>query len=707
MLSAPKKFEKLLGRSQKKMFMDFWDNNTGIDEFSDGIVNALNSSDDKLFSDLADTGVTLSKDRKKQAPFHVTSDNIEAVGEDRFKFLLSLYTHMEEAEADNFIKGMRQTAASIDSITAYLQDTDFKFIDTANMIEFFIAINQPDFKLNIFNEFFMNRQRLIRNAVFQSIYGKNPLEAMTRAVNKARNRLTTTRDPHLNRAYASLLKDFKLKLNLLSGKRFIDDEAWFLASNILNKTMSYATFSPARSAPRNLILDYEGHNLSIGHTLYDGGTNIGKTVSNIFRGLSFLLRQALGNPEQKDGISSILNIAGWANSIDGMFAGNTLSFEDAFDTQIGTTKVQKGLNYVDSKMNQGLHHLYKWSGNHSLVDLNRARRMVSIQQLFTNVLTHKNYDKWMESLTQVELEQLDYLKSNFDLDETTFDFLKEANKVEVDFNAPALNALGFKSFPPFISKQSILDTPDDIARRYVRKNESPKQFKQRIARGWQGFIYNSTTRKTPTPMIADSINGPLLANIPAWIGFTMRPFLKFADSAHVQMVNWVESMGTAVYGRPTNYIGFDRSLLAWARGLSVYLAYGAAVIWVKDLFDNKKPTDFTKLKNIQRLTAITGFGGYANMAAAQAIGVFPSKTSSTYATTPMGAFLSHLKNISKGAKQGPKELGHSVLNSIPHLNMWYTSGATEYLLNQLLLEPYQLEERYTNLERYGKPYLYE
>ena len=708
LIHEPLKFKKLYDVTHEDLFAALYDNRTLGLKVPDALISVIREADTFLVNNFKNEGVALTGNIQDYLPFHLSSDTINAVGRDKVINSLTIHTRMNKEQIIKFIDSLDYTNRPLNfsQMSSVIKEYNMEFKSGADVIEFFKSINSNDFELNILNEYFMQRQRLIRLANMQKIYGNYPVETLGKSIYKVRRGIKQL-DRTLDRSYRAMVSDFHTKLELLSGKKFVDNEAWFKFSSAFNQTLSILTAAPARSAPRNLFIDYEGHKLAVGSSLYNGESNVGKSVSNIFRNLSFLLQQAIGNPEQKKAITTILDIAGWANSIDGMFQSNTLAFEDLFDRSPGINKTAKYAGWLDEKLRQSQDMLFKWSGNHSLIDIVRARRFMSIQQMFTNMLNHTDYDSWVNSLDARALQQLDFLRTNFNLDRKMFSFLQEASRTKVNFESDHSFALGFDLFPEFISAQSIIDTPDIIAAKYARPDETPGQFKARIAKGWQSFIYNSTTSHAPVPTMADSLTGPLLTNIPAWLSLTMRPFVKFADSAHAQFVDYLESAGTALYGRPTQFPGFGRSLMFATKGLLYYTAFGAATVWIKDLFNNRQPTDFTDPLNIARLTALTGFGGFPTMVASNALGIFNSKGSSLYAATTLGPAYYHANNLQRAVKNnswGEAVIGLNRAN--PFTQLWYASGTIDFILNHTLLEKPELRRKYRNIETYGKPYLF-
>ena len=112
---------------------------------------------------------------------------------------------------------------------------------------------------------------------------------------------------------------------------------------------------------------------------------------------------------------------------------------------------------------------------------------------------------------------------------------------------------------------------------------------------------------------------------------------------------------------------------------------------------------------LTKLVAISGFGGVYNMAAANLAGVFPTYGGSLYSQTPLGSLFKSGKGIYKATQQPDNVLGHTagaLHRANPFTQLWYASGAVEYLLNHTLLTPSGKSRRYNNLESYGKPYLY-
>ena len=721
LLKAPSKFEKLYGTNQDAVIAAIYD---GVEipnnPVANSIIKSISTSEDSLIKQLQDSGTVIGQAKKYFLPFHIDPDSVTLKGEDAMVKLLIETTPLTDKGAKNLVTLIadQDNPVGLNKLQSIFLEQKLRFNNGQAMIRFFKEVNGTDFQHNLFNKFFGHKQRIIRMATLQQAYGEIPVDSLSRGILRARKQLGTTIDPELNEAYKGLIKNFEHRLELLAGRSFVSEPIAQNLSSSLNRVLSLVTGAPAKSTIRNLFIDYEANAASIGKTLYNDNFQIGGSAKRIFKGLSYLVGSALRNTKHTAAINDILNIAGWANSLDGLSKGNILSFEDVFDQSVAARARGKdsGLKatatnvtaFIDNKLRQAQDGLFKWSGNHSLIDFVRARRFISIQQMFTNVFKHASYDEWIGSMTPLELKQLDFLRTNFDLNKGTFEFLKKASKTKLDINHKTYKELGFDPMPEYISKDSILRTSDDLANKFKKPHETAKQYKERIARGWQKFVYNSSQSFAPVTTIADSLTAPLFSNVPPFMAATLRPFVKFADPAHAQAASWAEDMAVAIYGRPTQYLG-SASLVAWGKGLAMYTAYGAAAVWARDIFKNRAPTDFRDPQNALKLVLLSGFGGYGNMVAGNALGAFPSFSSSAYATTPLGAAFYDVKNLGRAMTQERGKFGATVSalhNANPFTQLWWASGLVDYGINQILLEPRQLKQKYKNLENYGKPYLF-
>ena len=713
LLKAPKKFEQIYGATQDDVITAIFDKRTITNKPEvNNIVKVLLETDKFLLKDLQQSGAFIGPSGNYFLPFTVRPDMIAIHGEE---FMSKLLAETTTLKAESIAKVMEELGSIKDYTfnikpTAILKEQLASFKNGAAMLKFFKSIETKDFQYNLLNEYFAHKQRIIRVAQLQAALGADPVRALGGAVEQARLRLKQNFDRNLTHKYKALENAINLKLNVLTGRRFIDDQNWYNVSTAFNQFLSLVTGAPARSTIRNLFIDYEANALAIGTSLYNPDFKLGQSAKRIFKSLSYLVTQAIGDSTSKSAVNNILDIAGWANSLDGLTHGNVLAFEDVFDTSNISNRTTKATQLLVDKLANAQDALFKWSGNHSLMDFVRARRFTSIQQLMTNVLDHVDYKSWLNSLDDISRQQADFFRTNFGLDKDMYGFLQKANRVKLEITDRSYRKLGFNKVPDFISRQAILDTPDNIAVKFARYNETPKQFKERVAINWQRLVYNTTTAAAPVPTVADSLTAPLFSNIPTWLSIFLRPFMKFADVAFAQQVDFAEQLAVAIYGRPKQFIGWDKSIVAWGKGLATYSAYAAAGIWVKDLFNNRKPTNFKDPKNAIRLVAISGFGGFHNMAAGNFIGAFPNPGGTLYGATALGAAYSDASQLTKAIKSPTNKLGRTAMalhHSNPFTQLWYASGAVEYGINQILMDRFGKEERYLNLERYGKPYLFE
>ncbi len=711
LVKSPSKFKAAYNISQEEVMSHVFEGTkTGRIEV-DNIIDTIKQADDGFIKGLQEQGTYIGKVDNYFMPFSIPRDAVDMLGEEEVLKLILTRTNVKENRAKELIVKLKDWKEYRSSNTSpnefHLKTADFK--SGTDAVEFFKEMNGLDAGENLLGHFLFHKQRTLKKAVMVNELGADPLSTLKNALDRAKRGIVSQKE---KKRFDSLLKDFELRLKVYNGERFIDSPMAYQLSNTLNTMMSFVTGTPGRSAARNIMLDFEGNALKIGNSLYNGNFGIGKSAMRILNNFKYLIGQAVPSNvakggEKKEAIEAILDIMGFANSSDSIMTTNVASFEDVLDASVKGTSKTNAADHVaafNNKLSRGMDTLYKISGNHATIDFARARKMISIQQMFTNVIKHKTYDDWLNSLEGAARAEADFMFKKFDFDEDMFNFLKEIKKTELNIGNDVADSLGFGNIPSFVSKEAILEASDDVAIKFKRKTESIAGAKQRWARNWQRFVYNSVNAVVPTTTIADSVTAPILHGVPAWAALTMRPFLKFVDPAAVQWSTLAERVALGVYGNTDKYIGFDRSLVEWGRAGGRYMAYGAALIWMKDVLNNRQPTDFRRKGNAVKLAALSGFGGAAVMMGAGYAGVFENRSSSSLAGTPAERLYTTGKRLAKSKSVGE---GLSTLHKAnPYSGLWYASGMVDFAINNVVLDKYDRDEKYENLERYGKPYIF-
>ena len=126
-------------------------------------------------------------------PFQIQPETVSGLGADRVIDLLTKHTGMtlegatkltaKLADPENFLANKLPKAEFKESI--------LKFNSGADMVQFYKAISSNDFGLNLFNEYFLHKQRIVRAAHLSQILGANPVETLAKAVAKSRLKLGT------------------------------------------------------------------------------------------------------------------------------------------------------------------------------------------------------------------------------------------------------------------------------------------------------------------------------------------------------------------------------------------------------------------------------------------------------------------------------------------------------------------------------------
>ena len=714
---SPKQFEKAYGISQRKLMANMLDDTKiGIEEL-DNVAKIIRSADDAFIKGLQQQGTYIGKYDNYFMPFSIPEDSVSILGEDAVKGLLLKHTKLEADSVDDILAnfGGFKDFGSKGAATGDFQMRKADFKSGEDAIEFYSQMNQLDFKDNLLMHYFFHKQRTLRKATIINELGVDPVNTIRNAVSKIKKQFN---DKKVARRLETAATDFEMRLEVLNGKKFIDGKLAYSLSTALNMSMSFLTRTPGRSTVRNLVMDYEGNALRYGNSLYNGDFTMGKSVVRIVNSLKYMMAQAFPGKGgvKKEAIERVLDIANFANSADSITMTNMNMFEDILDTttkasirKLGTKDgAAEAVDAFNQKLSKGMDAAYRLSGNHALTDMARARKIMSIQQMFTNVIEQESYKSWLESLKPRELQEANWMLNKFGFDENMFNFLKKSSKTKVDIPNKDLKGLGFKNVPPFISKEGIMETSDDIANQFKKKTETAKAFKERISRNWQRFIYNSVNASIPISNIADSVTVPVLYNTPSWLALTLRPMLKFADPAATQFQGLADRIALAVYGNTEKYIGFDASIGQWGKSIARYGGYTAAFLWMKDLLNNRAPTDFRKPDNAIKLAALSGFGGYQMMVASSVAGIFGGRgTGSSLESTPAFRAYDVAKNLTKAAKEGSVGKAARTLHGAnPFTGLWYGSGLVDYSINNTLLDRSEKDELYFNMEKYGKPYLF-
>ena len=739
--NEPNKFKQLYNMDQDAIFEHLIDGTSSGVKSVDNIVNALKTSDKEIIKGLQDQGTFIGHANDHALPFNVSPEAVELLGKDNVFNLIIKHTNIDEKKAKGLVGALgswqKYRTANLDQ--GIFGVGNVKFNSGKDAIEFFKAVNDKDFGVSLINDYLGYKQRLIKKSALINQFGSDPVATLEQAIRKARQSSTVI-DKELTKGYEALADDLNLRLQVYSGKSFMDNKFLGSLSTAFNQSLSLVTAAPARSAVRNLFIDFEGHAQAIGSSLYNGNFRLGGSAARIVKNLSYLIGQVAGgkgNKIKKQAVKDILDIAGFGNSIDGLAHNNLLGFEDVFDANIGKGLGSKDykqflVNKLNEKLSGANSFLHKVSGNHALLDFVRVRRFMSLQQMFSKVIEYESFGGWLKSLTSIERAQANTLFKQIGFDKNMFDFLKVSSKTSLNIDKKLSKSLGFDRQSPFLTRESILETADDVADKFKRKGETSKQYKEKIARNWQNFIYHVTQQAAPVPTIADSVTVPLLSNTPAYMSLILRSFLKFGDVAQAQFNELAERVGTSVYGSPHKYIGMDKSLLAWGKLSAKYTTYAAATIWLKDILNNRTPTDFKKPDNAVKLVMTSGLGGFYAMIGSNVMGTFGDTGGGILSGTPavaLGRGVDKISGSITGVK--PLQLGaglltgnekkvnraltaekgfgralHAIHDINPYTRLWYASGVVEYIMNNIMLSEPERRQQYENLERYGKPYLF-
>lgn len=705
LLKNPTKFKQLHGAGQEELFKSVISGKkTGVDEI-DTAVGLLNKHDQNLLKGLQDKGINIGNKEGYFLPFNVTTQDLHRLGVDELTKILLASTKLRPKQISALVRSLGNDTGigfrDDKSAVFGLSRTDFNSPDAA--YNFYKTVKGPEFTNNILGSYFHNKQRLLKKAALTEKFGENPSKTFETAIQNAVRKLRkegklTETVAETNKIINGHIKDFNNRLAAYNGELFFDNHFWGQLGKAINQSLSFITFSTARSTLRNAIIDGEGHALALGKSLYAGDYEIGGSVGRIFDNFKYLFGQALGTKNNADklAVNNILKSAGLASSLDNLVRYNLMNFEDFLESQTSAT-ASKTLEIVNKGFSAVNYHTNRLSGNASQFDFLRARRALTFQQMFTNLTKHSSWKNLVNSVTPEERKLLSTYENLYGFNENSFNFLKQVKGEVLKIDNATYKSLGFDSIPAFISKESILDVADDVANKFKGRNQTAKQFKEEVARNWQKLIYAVTDNSAPSSNLADSVTVGLLSNTPSALSVLLRPFLKFGDIANAQFQRARENVAFATYGDTSQYIGFDRSLINWGKVGARYAAYSAATVWALDLLNNRRPRDFADPANAIKLAEYSGFGGFPAQVLFSTLpihkgrldvrGVLSGTPAESLASKPANLGLDIYRALFTNKPNAAYNIAKSAHNIQPFSQFWWSKGVIDYTLQQVFLTP--------------------
>ena len=481
-------------------------------------------------------------------------------------------------------------------------------------------------------------------------------------------------------------------------------EKW---GTILTHVVGIAVGSPATGVQRNQFIDFSGHAGLVGNGVYNSNYHFGHAVQEWFSSLGYMIKHGLKGKKQREAVDKILNIMGYSNSFD-LFTYSNLGLTENI-TERSTLNFLKNRNLLSKsaeKIQDLTSQLYRLSGNDTLIDSRRAKTIVSFQQFWTrNFDNFDTFEEWLSVVGRENGEQLNQFINLNNLTKNEWEFLKRAKRVNIKADLRD-GVLPFDDIPDFITRQTIFDTDDDIARMFKSQNETVSQFKARVGQMWQKIVYNMMQDRVPTPTYTDSVTRRLVPESPI-LHIVLRGALKYVDPAVTQFINARNRIARATYGDTSQYTGFDKSLILYGMGFFKYLAGATALRFIKDINSNRQPTNFRDPKNMLQLMSATGYFGYTNTLLTQLLNVYGDTGTGIITGTPLGGTQDRFGRILKKAFQSQNEtrafdVARGVAQISGYSQLWAAKGVMEYLLRKILLTPYQEEQYIHNMQEYGK-----
>ena len=560
-----------------------------------------------------------------------------------------------------------------------------KFKSPDHEIYFYRKLNYLTEEAPLLQQIIKHKKNIVRKASLIANFGMDPQRTMNRAIDE----LSYGADFRTLDEARQLKKNFQHLMDAYSGNLNVTNHSVEMTRVFLSRLGSIATSSSSLGFIRNMLLDNNFSLQSAGNAAYNpqygvGAASLGvvKDFAHVFKGF------ARANKREKAFATELLNAMEFSNSADGINFQGLMNYEDIYDLGGKTRnnlidKVAHGAGYYNNK-------IYSISGQHDALDFRRFRHLVSLSNMWTNLLKNYSYKEWFDSLDGVGQNQLNHLRRNYGLGEKEFEFIKNSKFERIGSGGKELD---------LITRENILDISEDIAARYKRDTETAKAFKVRVANSWRKLVYLSTGHATPTPLRVDSVS-QLFKNANSWTRLMISPFLKFMDIAHAQWAGVVERAALTMYGDMRHLWKWDlKSPLKYGQTLATYTGVAMGVKWAHDMLRGQKPTDFTQPEEALRAMAGSGFLGSYAMIASLGSGVPSySRSSGLYSQTPAGSLIQSGGKVYRAWERAGKDgnwdrfnyiLAEETRKRTGFGNLWWNRGLTSKLLEAMLLSPPQ------------------
>lgn len=669
-------------------------------DISKDFVETMRTEYTELYNRLSQYGIPLSKDMNKNLnPFNVPKDITRILGQEEVTHLLRTHTNLNEEAISSLINSYNSVANSVDSFLHNPVRSSLDFKSGKDAIEFFSKVRAWNQTTNGLVEYIGAHKQRMKSLMMYSFFGSNPEKTLVRAFDLVTNSVQNRKQN------IKVIKSFLTRLKDYGGNAFTHTEGVRAMGNVISQFTGLALGAPSRAVIRNLLIDFAGHATAVADGLTNRKIHIGSAAKGALSDLQYLITHAVKGKSHRKEVDRLLGIMDFANSMDS-FANSSLQLtEDITDT---TSKYVKMTNKYLNKFVTGLSNLtanlYKISGNNSLIDSRRTRSLISLQQLWSSHFENfKGYQEWFEAMSKQFPERMRQFESTYDIDKNVWEFLKLADRVDLSPNKKYPG--GLSNIPNFLTRESIIETSNDIANKFKNRTETASQFKERVSKAWQSMIYNTLMDDVPVPTYTDSISALHTSRHPLiYIG--LKGVFKFGDIANAQFANVKKRIARSIYGDTSQYIGFDKSMYQYMMSYSKYLAFAYGVWITKDIIGNRKPTNFRQSpEKILQLMVSTGYAGYINMMLTNMFQIYGDAGTGIWTGTPGGGGQDRIGRVFKSALSDSPDKWFKVAKATSQLagypQVWFAKGATDYMLRSWLLTPSQDYRYERQLKKYG------
>lgn len=696
-LISPQKAEKKYAKfnlTEKDIFLSLAQKKAVSDEhpmskFLVSLGKAYKKMDDIYLKDFENL-TTISKLKDFVVPLKFDKKAVLALGPDELTRLFQTHTNLITPQ--KIVDKILNSALSENPIEAQRINFISRKIQFKSLEDEFLfnkALNQPILGSSVLKRALDSKEKLAQKAFIFKEFGPEPEKTITNLFHNYRKTYKIDLDT-LNKQKESVLTTLKMS----QGIGFYENSSFRLYTEALDSFTS-AIYGGTKSLLRQSLIDTSGHPTAFKGMFFNQNTTAQFFLERWYNPLKFLFanakKQVFKDRSLREELNKYLYLFNLSSSDNALFRSQGFSFQQVLGTgiEVKDTPGQRIGHYLHTQANRLNEVVHKFSGNMAHYDSVEAMSVFNNSRWFSEmVLNTTNFNSFSKEHPQI----LTYLNNFYNIGEKEYSALRALRKIPSALinQKPTQTSklLGFNQELNFLTPSSIDKMPLNIAKKFLKKGETPEQFKKRLKFSYFQFLldynhYGQPRLSRASRVVERGLKRGTFADL------LLRMFTKFWNITHTQATALQKGINISLYGNPYE-VGLSNArhntefLKSWAKAFSWYMGPAILLLWLKDLLAFRTPRNLTP-ETLLLTAANSGIGGIPASLLAQVLQTRPTHKPAgmIHSQTPFGSFF----NQAAGSLKSPYAFARFAQTSSGLGKLWYADGLINQLLQQALLEP--------------------